>query len=94
VTDSIGAGGGGPTYTNIASGETQLTNGTAKVDTGVSETDATFFTALGIDDADADVKVSARLMWDDSAGTYKLELAEDTTTVGNPTVNYDIIRVR
>jgi hypothetical protein len=78
----------------VASGQVQLSSGTAVVDTGLSATDATFQLAIGIDDPDADAKVSGRLFWDDSAGTYKIEIVESDTSVGNPTVNYDIVRVR
>jgi hypothetical protein len=67
-------------FTNVASGQTTLSSGSAVVTTGITATDATFFLGLGLDDPDADAKVAARLFWDDS--------------VGNPTVNYDILRVR
>jgi hypothetical protein len=77
-----------------ATGQTTLSSGVATVDTGLSATDATFYLALGIDDPNADAKIAGRLFWDDSAGTYKVELVEDGTSVGNPTVNYDILRVR
>ncbi|AGM11361.1 hypothetical protein M199_gp031 [Halogranum tailed virus 1] len=77
-----------------ASGQVTLTSNNAVVDTGISAIDATFTLAIGIDDPDADTKVSGRLFWDDSSGTYKVELVENGTDVGNPTVNYDIIRVR
>jgi len=77
-----------------ASGSVQLSSGTAVVDTGLSDTDATFYLSLGVDDPGADTKISGRLFWDDSAGTYKIELVETETSVGNPTVNYDILRVR
>lgn len=82
-----------------ASGQTTLSSGSAVVDTGLSVTDATFYLALGIDDPDADAKIAGRLFWDDSAGTnsegaYKVEIVEDGTSIGNPTVNYDILRVR
>lgn len=77
-----------------ASGEVTLTEGAAVVDTGLSATDATFYPALGLDDPDANAKVACRLFWDDAAGTYQIELVEDGTEVGNPTVNYDIVRVR
>lgn len=77
-----------------ASGQTTLSSGTAVVDTGISATDATFSLALGIDDPNADAKITGRLFWDDSAGTYKIEIVEDGTSVGNPTVNYDVVRVR
>lgn len=76
-----------------ASGQASLSSGTAIVDTAISATDATFTLALGIDDPNADAKVTGRLFWDDSAGTYKIEIVEDGTSQ-NPTVNYDVIRVR
>jgi hypothetical protein len=76
------------------SGQTTLSSGTAVVDTGISTTDATFQLALGVDDPGADTKITGRLFWDDSAGTYKIEFVEDGTSVGNPVVNYDVIRVR
>jgi hypothetical protein len=75
-------------------GQVQLSSGTAVVDTGISATDATFNLALGVDDPNADTKITGRLFWDDAAGTYKVEIVEDSTSVGNPTVNYDVIRVR
>jgi len=77
-----------------ASGQVGLTSGDASVDTGISDTDATFYLALGIDDPNADAKVAGRLFWNDSAGTYHIEIVEDGTSVGDPTVNYDILRVR
>lgn len=77
-----------------ATGQVQLSSGTAVVDTGLSTTDATFYLALGVDDPGADAKITGRLFWDDSAGTYKVEMVEDGTSVGNPYVNYDILRVR
>lgn len=81
-------------YTNVASGQATLSSGIATVNTGISATDATFMLSLGIDDPNADAKVAGRLFWDDSAGTYKIEVVEDGTNIGNPTVNYDILRVR
>lgn len=76
-----------------ATGQTGLTSGTAVVDTGLSNSDATFMLALGIDDPNADAKVSGQLFWDDSVGTYKVEIKEQETEV-SPNVNYDVIRVR
>lgn len=76
------------------SGQVQLSSGEATVDTGISATDATFNLALGVDDPGADVDLSGRLFWDDSAGTYKIQIVEATTSVGNPTANYDVVRVR
>lgn len=76
-----------------ANGQVALSGGTAIVSTGITAANATFLPALGIDDPDADTKVSSRLFWDDSAGEYKLEIVESGTAVGNPTINYKIIRV-
>lgn len=78
----------------VASGQVTLSNSSGVVDTGLSTTDATFNLALGLDDPNADCKISGRLFWDDSAGTYKVEVKESGTAIGNPTVNYDIVRVR
>lgn len=77
-----------------ASGSVTLSGGVGTVDTGISATDATHYLALGVDDPNADVKLAGKLFWDDSAGTYKVEISEVDTSVGNPTVNYDILRVR
>lgn len=77
-----------------ASGSVQLSSGTATVDTGLSDSSATFYLALGVDDPDADCNLAGKLFWDDSAGTYKVTIDEVDTDVGNPTANYDILRVR
>jgi hypothetical protein len=50
--------------------------------------------ALGIDDPNADAEVAGSLFWDDSAGNYEIRIRETETSVGNPTVNYDVLRVR
>lgn len=76
-----------------ATGQVSLSSGVGTVDTGISATDATFYLALGVDDPGADAKVTGRLFWDDSAGTYKVEVVEDGTSQ-NPIVNYDVLRVR
>jgi len=78
----------------VFSGQETLSSGSAVVDTGISATDATFQLAIGVDDPDADTKLSGRLFWDDSAGTYKVEIVESDTSVGNPTANIDVVRVR
>jgi hypothetical protein len=80
--------------TVAASGQVTLSSGEATVDTGISATDATFSVALGVDDPGSDVDVAARLFFDTSAGTYKINFVESSTSVGNPTVNYDVVRVR
>jgi hypothetical protein len=76
------------------SGQVTLSSGSATVDTGISAVDATFILALGVDDPNADVDLSGRLFFDDSAGTYKIQIVEATTSVGNPTANFDVVRVR
>lgn len=91
---SVQIGGNTVAQSVAASGQTTLSGGTAVVTTGISAVDATFTLALGVDDPAADCKVTGRLFWDDSAGVYKVQIVEDGTSVGNPTVNYDVIRVR
>lgn len=78
----------------VLSGQVTLSSGEAIVDTGISAVDATLSPALGVDDPDADTQVSAYLFWDDSVGTYHIKIIESETAVGNPTVNYDIVRIR
>lgn len=77
-----------------ATGQIQLSGGSGVVNTGINAVDATFSLAIGVDDPNADTKVSGRLFWDDSADQYKIEIVETATSVGNPVVNYDVIRVR
>jgi hypothetical protein len=78
----------------IDSGQVTLSSGTATVDTNISATDATFMLALGVDDPGSDVAVAGELFFDTSDGTYEIRVDETDTSVGNPTVNYDIVRVR
>jgi len=77
----------------VATGQVTLSNNLAEVSTGISTTDATFMLALGIDDPNADAEVAGALYWDDSVGQYEVRIRETETNV-NPTVNYDIVRVR
>jgi hypothetical protein len=77
----------------VDSGQVALSNNLAEVSTGISATDATFMLALGVDDPNADAEVAGALYWDDSLGQYEVRIRETETNV-NPTVNYDIIRVR
>jgi hypothetical protein len=93
-TGSLSVDGNSALLSIVDSGQVQLSGGNATVDTGLGAVDATFYLALGIDDPNADAKVAGRLFWDDSAGTYKIEIVEDGTEVGNLTVNYDVLRVR
>jgi hypothetical protein len=78
----------------VTSGQTTLSDGLAEFSTNISQTDATFMLALGIDDPNADAEVAGSLFWDDSAGNYEIRIRETETSVGNPTVNYDVLRVR
>lgn len=75
----------------VASGTVTLSSGVASVDTGVSDTDATFTLALGVDTQDA--KVGGRIYLDSGTGTYQVEIVERGTSVGNPSVDYKVIRV-
>jgi hypothetical protein len=71
-----------------------LTSGSATVSTGITATDATFYPAIGVDDPGSDVTgLAAQLDFDTSTGEYKLTVKE-TGSSQNPTVNYDIVRVR
>lgn len=77
---------------NVASGSVQLSSGSATVDTGISEsTTATFYVALGPDTDDSEVAASIDA---NSSGNYEVHIDEINTSVGNPTVRYDIVRVR
>lgn len=76
----------------VASGATVLSSGSATIDTGVSEsTTATFYVALGPDTDDAVVAAEIRAA---SGGNYEVDIEETETDVGNPTIRYDIVRVR
>ena len=77
----------------VATGQVSLSGNVATVATGISATDATFMLAIGIDDPNADSEVAGALFWDDSQGEYYVRIRETETDV-NPTVNYDVIRVR
>jgi len=77
-----------------ASGQVSLSSGSATVSTGITATDATFYPAIGVDDPGSDVTgLAAQLDFDTSTGEYKLTVKE-TDSSQNPTVNYDIVRVR
>lgn len=82
-------------YHVVTSGTVVLANGSAVVSTGFTATGANFDVRLdpsGGGANAADVKVSARAFWDNTAGEYKIEILEDGTAVGNPTIGYQIIR--
>lgn len=79
----------------VASGNVQLSSGSAVIDTGIADSnqpDATFQVALGADTQDA--KVGARVFVDSADGNHKVEIRESGTSVDNPYVDYDIIQVR
>lgn len=92
-TPRVDDGSGNTVLANrVASGSVTLSSGTATVDTGVSEsTTATFFVALGPDTDDAEVAASIDA---NSGGNYEVHIDETQTNVGNPTIRYDIVRVR
>lgn len=76
----------------VASGSATLSSGSAVVDTGVSsDTTSTYMVALGPTTDDAEVSADIRAA---SGGNYEVEIQETDTSVGNPTVEYDIVRVR
>lgn len=76
-----------------ATGSVTLSSGKAVVDTGVSNTTtATFVPGAGCDTDDA--KVGASVRSSSSSGNHEIVIEETTTSVDNPTVWYDIIRVR
>ena len=77
----------------VASGSETLSSGAATVDTGVATSETgTFMVAFGPSTNDADVAADIRA--DSGSGTYQVDIQETDTSVGNPTVEYDIVRVR
>ncbi|MFP4117229.1 MAG: hypothetical protein ACLFSD_00050, partial [Salinivenus sp.] len=78
---------------NAASGSVDLSDGSATVSTGLDDSEATFYLALGIDDPGADADVAGRLRWDDGDGEYVV-VVDEIDTSEDPTVYYDILRVR
>lgn len=77
----------------VATGSVTLSSGSASVDTGVSSaTTATFSVYLGptTDDAEVVAAITAA-----SGGNYTVDIEETAdTSVGNPTVEYDVVRLR
>lgn len=71
----------------VASGSVQLSSGSATV-TVEAASGTTYYLALGTDD---NAKVSGRVFDD---GDVKVEIVETDTSVGNPTVLYDVLGVR
>jgi X-X-X-Leu-X-X-Gly heptad repeat protein len=79
-----------------ASGTVTLASGSAVVSTGVSDVSSgidVFLDPSGGGANSADVKASARAFWDNSVPEYKVEILEDGTSVGNPTVGYTVVTV-
>ena len=73
-------------YSLAASGSTTLSSGTATVDTGVA-TDSDHYD-VNVNPGSADIAVSL----DGSGSNYVIHLEENTTSVGNPTVKYQLLR--
>jgi hypothetical protein len=77
----------------IASGTVTLSSGSATIDTGVATSNtATFTVYLGPTSNDADVAADIRA--DSGSGTFEVGIQETDTSVGNPGVAYDIVRLR
>jgi hypothetical protein len=77
----------------VASGTVTLSSGSATIDTGVAtSTTATFSVYLGPASDDADVAADIRA--DSGSGTFQIDIQETDTSVGNPGVAYDIVRLR
>jgi len=75
------------------SGSVTLSSGSATVDTGIPTSEvATFGLFLGPSTSDADVAGDIRA--DSGTGTYVIDIEETDTSVGNPTVAFDVLRVR
>lgn len=71
-----------------------LSSNSAVVSTGITTPGTVIDVALdpsGDGANAADVKVSARAFWDNSVPEYKVEILEDGTNVGNPTVGYKVV---
>lgn len=91
LTGAVNAPGGitGGSAPTTATGSTALSSGSATVDTGVAVDDSTFWDVSLAPEDGADVAVSLQ---DDTGGTgnYLLQIEENTTSVGNPTVNWKL----
>lgn len=76
----------------VVGGSVTLSSGSVSVDLGVpsSET-ATFAVYLGPDTDDADVAADIKAV---SGDNYTIDIEETDTSVGNPTVEFDITRQR
>jgi hypothetical protein len=77
----------------IASGSATLSSGEATIDTGVATSNTATFTVYLAPDTD-DADVAAEVRSDSGSGNYEVDLVETETSVGNPSVFYDIVRLR
>jgi len=73
-------------YSTAASGSTTLSSGAGTVDTGIA-TDGDHYD-VNVNPGAADIAVSL----DGSGSNYVIHLEENTTSVGNPTVKYQLVR--
>jgi hypothetical protein len=76
-----------------ASDTVTLREGSAVVDTGVTEPGRHLNVHLDPTGGGANgtsVSVAASVLWDDAAGEYRVRIREDGTDVGNPTVGYRV----
>lgn len=78
----------------VASGTVSLTSGSATVSTGVSARPSYFSVYLDPGTGnEVDVSVVARARWDDGSNVYRIEIIEDGTSVGDPDIGYNIVRI-
>lgn len=79
-----------------SSGAIQLLESEGTVQTGVTATEATHYVSLGVDPSSVsqDCEIAARLKYNNASGEYEIPIVEQTTGIGNPVINYDIMRVR
>lgn len=76
----------------VTSGSVQLANGIATISTGVTEPVSVYLDPSNGGAASANIDVVASARYDSTAGEILVEIEEDSTTVGNPTVGYKIFR--
>lgn len=75
----------------VASGSVTLASGSATVSTGVEQPIDVFLDASNGGAATQDVDVVASAFYDSSAAEMVVEISEDSTAVGNPTIGYQIM---
>lgn len=77
----------------VQSGSVTLSSGVATIDTGIAtSTTATFNVYLG--PATDDAELAADIVASSSSGNYEVQIQETDTSVGNPSCEYDITRLR